>query len=355
MPHIQFGSRRRSNYMHVIAALLITGAAFVSASLPAAADPVAEFYHGRQLEILVGSSPGASYDAYARLLARHYADHIPGKPNIVVMNNPAAGSLAATNTIYNDPRKNGALLGMVGQSNYFMQILGRPNIKFDAPKFSWIGRLTNVIDLIVAWHGAKAKTVADAKKYKTTVSVGGALSGSTLYVNFLNSMIGTKFVAVKGYDAPEAFLAMERGEVDGTGRVNWYGLQAQHGDWLREHKLNILVQVGLTKAKGLENVPLLPDLAENDEDRKILVALAATDEIGRSVLAPPDIPGDRLEALRTAFDETMKSKGFLADADKAKLELNPMGGEQLAKLVLDSGRELTPDMVKRIKAMTGGK
>jgi tripartite-type tricarboxylate transporter receptor subunit TctC len=205
------------------------------------------------------------------------------------------------------------------------------------------------------WHEAKAKTIADAKKYKTTISVGGALSGSTLYVNFLNAMIGTKFVAVKGYDAPEAFLAMERGEVDGTGRINWYGLQAQHGDWLREHKLSILVQVGLKKVKGLEDVPLLPDLAENDADRKILIALAATDEIGRSILAPPDIPADRLKALRTGFDETVRSKDFLADAAKAKLELNPMGGEELGKLVVDSGKELTPEMVARIKKMIGGK
>jgi tripartite-type tricarboxylate transporter receptor subunit TctC len=327
----------------------------LSISFPAAADPVADFYTGRQLEILVGSPPGASYDAYTRLLARHYGDHIPGKPSIVVMNNPAAGSLAATNLLFNDPQKNGALLGMVGQSNYFMQILGQPNIHFDVPKFNWIGRLTNVIDLVITWHGSQAETIADAKKYKTTISVGGALSGSTLYVNFTNAMIGTKFVPIKGYSAPEAFLAMERGEVDGTGRINWYELQALRGDWLREHKLNILVQVGLVKAKGLEDVPVLPDLADNEKDRKILVALAATDEIGRSILAPPGIPAERLKALRTAFNETMRSKAFLADAEKAKLLLNPMGGEELGKLVVDSGRELTPDMVARIKQMISGK
>lgn len=339
-------------YMSVTSAAIVSLAVGLSPA-PAMADPVSDFYKANRVEILVGSSPGASYDAYARLLARHYGNHIPGKPNIVVMNSPGAGSLVATNQIYNDSRKNGALLGMVGQSIYFMQIIGRPNIKFDAPKFSWIGRLTNVIDLVVAWHGAQAKNVADAKKYKVNVAVGGALSGSTLYVNFMNAMIGTKFNPLKGYDAPEAFLAMQRGEVDATGRVNWYGLQAQHGAWVKEKKLNILVQVGLEKAKGLENVPLLPELATNDRDRKILVALASTDEIGRSVLAPPGIPGDRLKALRTAFTNTMKSKDFVAESEKTKLALNPMSGEDLTKLVVDSGSGLTPDMVAQIKKMIG--
>lgn len=328
----------------MFAVALTTGAA-------AKADEVEDFYKNNRVNIIVGSPPGASYDAYGRLLARHFGSHLPGSPDIVVMNNPGAGSLTAANLLFNDPRKDGATLGMLGQSIYFMQMLGDPNIKYDAPKFNWIGRMTNVIDVVVAWHGAKAKTIEDAYKIPVSVAVGGALSGSTLYVNFMKNMLGLKLVPTKGYGSAEAFLAMERGEVDATGSANWYGLQAQHAEKLRDKKLNVLVQIGLQKAPGLEHVPLLPDLAKNERDRKILIALATTDEIARSVLAPPGVPPQRVEALRRGFMATMNSESFLAEAKKARLAINPMDGEALTKLVIDSGSSLSPDMIADIKIM----
>jgi tripartite-type tricarboxylate transporter receptor subunit TctC len=205
--------------------------------------------------------------------------------------------------------------------------------------------------VVVAWHEAKAKSMQDVYHTPVRVAVGGALSGSTLYVNFMNEMLGTKFIPTKGYESAEAFLAMERGEVDATGSANWYGLQAQHGDKLKDNKLRVLVQVGLQKAPGLENIPLLPDLATNEHDRKILIALATTDEIARTVLAPPGVPAERVAALRKGFMATMKSDDFLADAKKAKISLNPMDGETLTKLVVDSGSGLTPDMISDIKKM----
>jgi tripartite-type tricarboxylate transporter receptor subunit TctC len=320
---------------------------------PVLADPVADFYHGHKLEIMVGSAAGASYDAYARLLARHLAGFIPGNPTIIVTNQLGAGSLVATNILYNDPNRDGSSLGMVGQSLYFMQLVGQANIKYDAPKFNWIGRLSNVIDLVVAWHGAKAKTLEDVKSIDTNVAVGAANSGSTMYVNFMNAMIGTRFVPIKGYDGPESFLAMERGEVDATGSANLYGLKAQHGDQLKNGQLNILVQMGLRKAPGLDAIPLFPELARSDADRRILAALATTDEIGRSVLAPPGIPQDRLAALRRAFDATVASPKFLADAEKSQIAINPMSGEDLQAMVGDSGRGLSPEMITRIRTLVG--
>lgn len=318
---------------------------------PAKADSVQDFYKNNHITIVVGSPPGASYDAYGRILARHFGNYLPGKPDVIVTNKPGAGSLSAANTLYNDPRKDGATLGMLGQSIYFMQMLDIPNVEYDAPKFNWIGRMTNVIDVVVLWHEAKVKSLADAYKTPVSIAVGGALSGSTLYVNFMNAMLGTKIVATKGYESAEAFLAMQRGEVDGTGSANWYGLQAQHGDELKQKKLNIMVQIGLHKAPGLEDVPLFPDLAKNEHDRKILVALATTDEIARTVVAPPGVPKERIEALRRAFMDTMKSEAFLADADKARLAINPMDGEALTKLVIDSGSGFTPEMIADIKKM----
>lgn len=331
------------------AALSLIGVS-ISASA-AVAQTVEQFYSKNRINLVIGSPPGASYDAYGRLLARHYGDHIPGSPEIVVLNKPGAGGLAAANGLYNDPRKDGATLAMLGQSTYFMQLLGVPNIEYDATKFTWIGRMTNVIDVVVAWHTAKAKTMDDAFNVPVSVAVGGALSGSTLYVNFMNAMLGTKFVPTKGYASAEAFLAMERGEVDATGSANWYGLQAQHNDKLRDRKLVVLVQIGLEKAPGLEHVPLFPELAKTERDRKILVALATTDEIARTVSAPPGVPETRVRALRVAFMATMKSEGFISDAKKARMALNPMDGEALTKLVIDSGSGLSPDMIADIKKM----
>lgn len=315
------------------------------------AETVEQFYGKNRISLVIGSPPGASYDAYGRLLARHWSNFIPGKPEIVVMNKLGAGGLSAANSLYSDPRRDGATLGMLSQSTYFMQLLGVPNIEYDATKYVWIGRMTNVIDVVVAWHGAKAKSLADAYTIPTSVAVGAALSGSTLYVTFMNAMLGTKFVPTKGYGSAEAFLAMERGEVDATGSANWYGLQAQHSDKLRDKKLNVLVQIGLAKAPGLEDVPLFPELAKTERDRTILVALATTDEIARTVAGPPGVPADRVQALRTSFMATMKSDGFLGDAQKSRMAINPLNGEDLTNLIIDSGRDLTPDMIAEIKKM----
>jgi tripartite-type tricarboxylate transporter receptor subunit TctC len=352
---ISMDGRRRKSFRHRIGRsfLCLAFACLCFGPVRVLADPVADFYHGHKLEIMVGSAAGASYDAYARLLARHLTGFIPGNPTIIVTNQLGAGSLVATNMLYNDPNRDGSILGMVGQSLYFMQLVGQANIKYDAPKFNWIGRISNVIDLVVAWHGAKAKTLEDVKSIDTTVAVGAALSGSTMYVNFMNAMIGTRFLPIKGYDGPESFLAMERGEVDATGSANLYGLKAQHGDQLKNRQLDILVQMGLKKAPGLDAIPLFPDLARNETDRTILAALATTDEIGRSVLAPPGIPQDRLTALRRAFDATMASPKFLAEAERSQIAINPLSGEELQAMVSDSGHGLSPAMIAQIKTLVG--
>ena len=340
---------RRERRCALLTAVAILGS--VAAGSTSHAESVADFCKNNRVSIVVGSPPGASYDAYARLLARHYGQNLPGSPDIVVMNRPGAGSLSAANSLYNDPRKDGATLGMLGQSIYFMQMLDVPNIEYDAPKYNWIGRMTNVIDVVVAWHEAKAKTMNDVYHTPVRVAVGGALSGSTLYVNFMNAMLDTKFIPTKGYESAEAFLAMERGEVDATGSANWYGLQAQHADQLRDKKLRVLVQIGLEKAPGLEDIPLLPELATNERDRKILIALATTDEIARSVVAPPGVPAERVAALRSGFMATMNSPDFIAEAKKSRMAINPMDGESLTKLVVDSGSGLSPEMITDIKKM----
>ena len=347
---IAFGRHRCGLRIAVGAALAMLGSALWIAEVQAQSEDA--FFKNKRIDLIIGYDPGASYDAYGRLLARHLTDHIPGSPAIVPMNKPGAGSLVAANMLFQEARKDGTALGILGQSIYFTQLIGQSNIKYDALKFSWIGRITNVTDLVIAWHESKAKTIADLQHTKVTVAVGGAISGSTFYINFMNAMLATMFEPIKGYDGNAPMLAMERGEIDATASVNWFGLQSSHPQWIRDKTINVLVQIGLERAKGLEDIPLLPELAKNENDRKILVALASTDEIGRSVVAPPDMPAGRMAILRRAFMATVTSDRFLADAGKMNLAINPMSGEDLAKLVANSG-DLTPDMIAQIRKMVG--
>lgn len=326
----------------------LIGAAWISAiSVPASAQSAASFYKGKNVSLIIGYRPGGGYDIYARLVARHYGAFIPGKPTIVPRNKPGSGSLTASNYLYNVAPKDGSVIAAIGQAVYFMQVLKRPKIRFDASKFTWIGRVASVNSMIFSWYKTKVKTIADAYKYKTPIAVGGTLSGSTLYISFLNKLTGAKFQPIKGYGAASALLALERGEVDASARMTWAGLKTNRPQWLKEGKLNLLVQVAVKKAPDLPNVPLLWELTKNKEHRTMFEVLSSTNGVGRSITAPPGLPSDRVKALRTAFDAMVKSKNFLAEAKRMRLQVDPLPGEELKKLVLKAG-DLTPKMVEQI-------
>ncbi len=330
---------------------LLAMAAMLAYGLPSAnAQSPAEFYKGKNVRLMIGYGPGGSYDSYARLVARHFGKFIPGKPNVIPQNKPGSGSLVATNFLYNVAPRDGSVVAALGQGVYFMQLLERPKIKFDARKITWIGRMTDVTSLVVAWHKSKAKTIADLQNVTIPIAVGGTLSGSTLTISFLNKLTGTKFRPIKGYRAASALLAMERGEVDATASVTWLAMKAKYGRWLKEKKVNILVQVALQRAPGLENVPLLSELGATKADRTMLTVLSSTNAIGRSLSAPPGLPADRVAALRGAFDAMVKSKTFLAEAKRIGHPINPLSGAALRKIVLQAG-DLTPEMIKRIQAI----
>ncbi|MDH3240924.1 MAG: tripartite tricarboxylate transporter substrate-binding protein [Alphaproteobacteria bacterium] len=325
-------------------------AALGFAAVPQAADAQSaeSFYKGKHVSLMIGYRPGGGYDIYARLVARHYGAFIPGKPTIVPQNKPGSGSLTAANYLYNVAPKDGSVVAAIGQAVYFMQVLERPKIKFDARKFTWIGRMASVNSMIFSWHKTKLKTIKDAYTHKAPIAVGGTLSGSTLYISFLNKLTGAKFQPIKGYGSAASLLALERGEVDASARMTWAGLKTNRPQWLKEGKLNLLVQVAVKKAPDLPNVPLLWELTDNKEHRTMLEVLSSSNGIGRSLSAPPDLPADRVAALRAAFDAMVKSDKFLAEAKRMRLQIDPLPGDELRKLVLQSG-DLTPSMVKQIQ------
>ena len=298
-----------------------------------------DLYAGKSLEMIIGFSAGGGYDAPARLLVRHYENHLPGKPKIVVRNMPGGGSRTAAGYVYNVAPKDGTVLATVDQSLPLQQALGE-NLTFDAPKFTWVGNLAAGTNILMVWAASGVKTIEDAKR--TEVSIGATGSGSSQQPKMMNILLGTKFKIILGYPGGnEINLALERGEV--TGRTNtWASIKAAKPDWLRDGKINVIVQIGLNRAPDLPNVPLLMDLASNEDDRSMLKLLSAPATIGRPILSTPGLAAPVKEVLRTAFNATMKDPAFLEDAEKQKTEINPMTGEDLERIITDIMTVPTP-------------
>lgn len=326
-----------------MASLLILGCMFLQ-SPAARAQSGKNFYQGKKVSIIIGYRPGGSYGLYGRLLARHYGAFIPGHPIFVPQNMPGAGSLVAANYLNEVAAHDGSVLGIIGQSVYLMQQLKRPKINFDARKFNWIGRFTDVTVLVITWHTSKVKTIADAKKYSVPIAVGGTLSGSTLYISFLNKLVGTKFQPVKGYGSAAAYLAVERGEMDGSSSVSITSLYATHPTWAPEKKINILVQVGLKPSPKFPDVPGIMSLVSKKRDRAMMEAIVRPNSIGRPLMAPPGIPAQRVALLRRAFMQAVNSPEFKRDAKKSRLKLNPLSGDKLQQMFINAPK-LSPEMV----------
>src|SRR3712207_3260388 len=335
---------------------VILGAAGVLLALhgfgsPARADAVADFYRGKTITLLIGYTPGGTYDAYGRLVARFMGDHIPGKPTIVPRNMPGAASRVAAAHLYNVAPRDGTMLATADQSLALAQAMGE-KLQFDVTKFTWIGNPSAGNNTTVTWHTSGVKTIEDAKAREVTMGATGG-STSSQYPKAMNSVLGTKFRIITGYPGGNDInLAMERGEVAGRGSDSWASWKGTRPDWLREGKINILVQIGLTKAPDLQHVPLLMDLAGNPEDRAVLKLLSAPSVIGRPIFGPPGVPAERVKALRQAFDATMKDPAFIAELEKAQLELEPVSGAELERLVNEIAATPKP-IAERLAEITG--
>jgi tripartite-type tricarboxylate transporter receptor subunit TctC len=309
-------------------------AAVMLCPVAALAQSVADFYRGKTVELYVGYSAGGAYDLYARVLARHMGRHIPGNPTVVPKNMEGAGSLRLANWLYNVAPKDGAAFGTIGRGTSFDPLLGNKTAQFDATKYTWIGSANNEVSVCVAWHTAGITTFDDLRAKELVVGGTGAAADTDQFPKILNGVLGTKFKIVTGYPGGnEIGLAMERGELQGRCGWSWSSVKSTHQKWYDERKFHILMQLALEKHPDLPNIPLVVDLANNEEQRKILELIFARQVMGRPFLAPPGIPSDRAEALRKAFTDTMKDKEFLAAADKAQLEITPVSGEQVEKLV----------------------
>jgi tripartite-type tricarboxylate transporter receptor subunit TctC len=308
--------------------------AAIALGAPAQAQSPAEFYKGKIVELDIGYSVGGAYDGYARMLARHMAKYIPGNPTIVPKNMTGAGSLRLANYLYNAAPKDGTVFGTIGRGTGFDPLLGQKGAQFEASKFNWIGSSNNEVSTCVAWHTSGVAKFDDLLTKQLVVGASGPSADTYQFPSVVNAVLGTKMKIVTGYPGGNDIdLAMERGEVQGRCGWSFTSLKATHGPWLDQHKVNILFQMGLTKHRDLADVPLVIDLAKTEEQRAILKLMFARQVMAWPIVAPPDLPADRVAVLRNAFMATEQDKDFLADADKAQLEINPVSGEDIQKLV----------------------
>jgi tripartite-type tricarboxylate transporter receptor subunit TctC len=331
-----------------ILTLSMTAAITALSAICARADSVADFYRGKTLDMVVGTTPGNDFDYRGRLLARHMGRHIPGQPNIVARNMPGGGGVVAMNWLANVAPHDGTVLHMVFPAMGTQQAVASPGIDFDMRKFFLIGNTTDSPNALVAWHTAGVRTIDDAKKKQLVLGSSPGNTG-TYYAYAMNAMIGTKFKVISGYPGGnEINLAIERGEVEGRASNTWASWHETKPEWIRDKKLVVLFQVGVKRHPDLPDIPLMTELATNDDDRRVLEFFSASVAIARSVVTTPGVPPDRVEALRRAFDATMKDPAFIAEATKANLDMTPLPGEEAQK-ISDSIINAPPDVVARAK------
>jgi tripartite-type tricarboxylate transporter receptor subunit TctC len=316
----------------------------------ALADPVEDFYKGKQMRFIIRSDPGGSYDLYSRMIGRHIVKYIPGHPTMLPVNMPGGGGLLAINHIAQVAPKDGTILTIpsLGLPMYQAIDFFGDKLKADMGKFNWIGNVTDSNPVLVTWHASKVKTLDDAKKYVAFLGTTGAGSISAQLPAVYNNLLGTKFKVIYGYGGDDA-VAMERGEVDGRATNTWSSYKSTRADWVQNNRLNYLLQIGLKKEEELPNVPLLSELATNEEQKQIFNFFSTVVAITRPVATSPDVPADRVAALRKAFMATMKDKEFLDEAARQQADVSPMPGEDVQRLtqaLLDTPKPL----LEKVKA-----
>ena len=309
-------------------------AAGVVATLAHAQSP-ADFYKGKNVDLYIGYSVGGGYDLYARVLARHIGQHIPGNPTVVVKNMEGAGSLRLANWLYRVAPKDGSVFGIIGRGTGFDPLLGQTAAQFDGTKFTWIGSGNHEVSVCVAYGDRAGITkFADLKTKEMTVGGTGASADTDQFPKVVNGVLGTKMKVVSGYPGGnDVVLAMERGEVKGRCGWSWSSVLSTHKRWVEDGSMKVLVQLSLRRHPELPDVPLVMDFAKTEDQQQMFKLIFARQVMGRPYLAPPDVPKDRAEALRKAFSDTMKDNEFLADPEKSQLEINPVDGAEVEKLV----------------------
>ena len=343
----------RNVYNAVFASLLFV-AAFAHVDVRAQEAGSDLFYKGKIVAIITSTGPGGGYDLVARLIARYMPKYLNSAPTMIVQNMPGGGNVVATNYMYEVAPKDGTAIAVVNNAVPLNQVLDGRNVRFDASKFNWLGSTGGRNEAVFILTSAGISSVAELKEKEATLGGTGPGSSIVIFPTAMNSVLGTKFRIVTGYkSSAEVFLAMERGEVVArSGTLP--SLQSGYTHWLAENKIRFLAQVGLKRDSELADVPLLTELAETDEQRRVLTLISSPPALGQPYLAPPGVSPLRINMLRAAFEKTMKDAEFVADAAKGSIDIAPMSGDEVARIVTDVVNA-EPGTIKRAREALGAK
>jgi tripartite-type tricarboxylate transporter receptor subunit TctC len=324
-------------------------------SAAAQADSSAQFFEGKTISFIVGAASGGGYDAQARLLASHMGRFLPGAPSFVVQNMPGAGSLQAANFLYNIAPKDGATIALLQRGILSTRFVNPEGARFDLGKFNWIGNMSSEAGVVLAWHTTPFHTFEDLKKQDFLVGGTGPMIDTETTPRILNALLGTRFKVITGYKGTgDTALAMERGELHGMGDWSWSNVKTRRPDYFRDRKVRVLVQVSAETLPDLPDVPNARDMVTDPQDREVLDLFLAQKTAARPIAAPPGVPAERLAALRAAFEAATADAQFKADAARQKLEVEPMPGAQVEK-VIDLFARAPEALGKRLTAAIAAK
>ena len=302
----------------------------------ASAQTVADFYRGKTVDMFIGYRTGGGYDVYGRVVARHIGRHIPGQPGVVVKNLDGAGGLRLANHMFQQAPRDGTAIAITGRNAAFEPLFGNKFAQYDGLKFGWLGSANKEVSVCVSMKGSDVVRYDDLLSKELIIAGTGAANETDQIPKVVNAVLGTKFKLIPGYPTGNGVsMAMERREVHGRCGWSWSSVKSTHPHWVKDGEINLLVQVGLQKHPELPNVPLIIDVAKTPEQKEVLRVLFASLVLGRPFFTTPEVPADRMAALRKAFMDTLQDPQFLAEAEKTQLEVSPVSAEEIERLVAE--------------------
>ena len=337
--------------MQRCAILTLTAAALWIA--PAQADPIEDFYKGKTVTVVSSGGVGGPIDLACRTVARYLSRHIPGNPIVIVRNMPGGGHVLMSNYMFTQAPKDGTTIGGVVNSIPTHQVVDGRGVRFDARQFHWLGSTGFANLMTLAWHTSGFKTIKDVFERELLTGVTGVGSGTYVYTNAMNLVLGTKFKMVMGYkDSAAVDLAIERGEVQARGGFTLTGIKQERPQWIAENLVTMLVQVGAQPEADYPDLPLMHELGRTEEERQILQLISSPAALGRPFFTPPDVPADRVAALRKAFAATMQDPDYIAEGHRIRLDMNPLTAERVTELV-NATINAPPNVVAKARAALG--
>jgi tripartite-type tricarboxylate transporter receptor subunit TctC len=314
-----------------------------------AADDVASFYSGKTVQMLVATASGGGVDLIGRLVARHWQNHIPGKPTMVVQNMPGAGGMLMANNLFNTAARDGTVIGASLNGMPTGPLLQPKVARFDPTQFTWLGSMYRANNVAYVWNTSPVQSLEDLKAKEAIIGTSGPGSGSYDLSLLSREVLGLKYKLVRGYkSSSEINIAMERGEIHAQ-IVGWDSIKAQRPEWIRDKTITIIGHFSLEDPPDLRPFARIVDLARTDSDRQALRLVLARQAHGRPYVLPPGVPAARVAALRRAFDATMRDPAFIAEAKAMKVDVDPMTGEAVQQLVEQVHRSTPPDVVDRVR------